>query len=306
MPTYFAIQSESACVTLAPPRPIQILRAGHLGMCFGVRDAIALARREAAVAPFTLLGDLVHNETVLADLRRRGVVMERNPATVATATVMITAHGASQRTLCRLRERGLRVVEATCPLVRHAQRCARELAEAGYHPVIVGQRDHVEVRGITEDLDNFDVVLTPDDVSRLAERARFGVVAQTTQPVEKARSLAALIQRRFPRSEVRFVDTVCRFIVLPFLSSLVSIRAVSLIPQQHLAQVRLLQFRLLLGRPRRARGRAMSRTSEADCGVVTTDPSRAWFSAREGRSRPHRFLDALDVAAAFRTRWGGP
>ncbi len=210
MPTYFAIQSESACATLAPPRPIQILRAAHIGMCFGVRNAIALARREAAVAPFTLLGDLVHNETVLADLRRRGVVMERNPAAVATATVMITAHGASQRTLCRLRERGLRVLEATCPLVRHAQRCARELAEAGYHPVIVGQRDHVEVRGITEDLDDFDVVLTPDDVSRLAERARFGVVVQTTQPIEKAHALAALIQRRFPRSEVRFVDTVCR------------------------------------------------------------------------------------------------
>ena len=210
MPNYFAAQSKNACATLAPPPPIRILRASHLGMCFGVRHAIALARREAAAGPLTLLGDLVHNETVLEDLRRRGVVMEQNPAAVATATVMITAHGTSQRTLDRLRERGLRVLEATCPLVHHAHDRARQLAAAGYHPVIVGQRDHVEVRGITGDLDAFDVVLTPDDVAGLAEHARFGVLAQTTQPVDKALMLAALIQRRFTQSEVCFVDTVCR------------------------------------------------------------------------------------------------
>ena len=210
MPIYFALQSESACATLAPPKSIQILRASHLGMCFGVRDAIALACREAAKGPLTVLGDLVHNETVLADLRQRGVVIECDAAAVTTPTVMITAHGASQRAVIRLGGRGLRVLEATCPLVRYVQLCARELAATGYHPVIVGQRDHVEVRGVTEDLTSFDVVLTEDDVDRLAERPRFGVVAQTTQPVEKARWLVALMRRRFPRSDVRFVDTVCQ------------------------------------------------------------------------------------------------
>jgi 4-hydroxy-3-methylbut-2-enyl diphosphate reductase len=179
-------------------------------MCFGVRDAIAMACREAARGPLTVLGDLVHNETVLADLRERGVVIARDAAAVATPSVMITAHGASQRAVIRLRGRGLRVLEATCPLVRYVQHCARELAAAGYHPVIVGQCDHVEVRGVTEDLTRFDVVQTEDDVDRLAEHPRFGVVAQTTQPVEKARWLVALMRRRFPRSDVRFVDTVCQ------------------------------------------------------------------------------------------------
>lgn len=210
MPTCFAIQSESACATLATSPPTRILRAAHLGMCFGVRDAIALACREVAKGPLTVLGDLVHNEAVLSDLRRRGVVVERDAAAVATPTVMITAHGASQRAVIRMRGRGLHVLEATCPLVRYMQHCARELAAAGYHPVIVGHRDHVEVRGVTEDLTSFDVVLTPEDVERLAEWPRFGVVAQTTQPIRRARWLAALIRRRFPRSDVRFVDTVCQ------------------------------------------------------------------------------------------------
>jgi 4-hydroxy-3-methylbut-2-enyl diphosphate reductase len=80
----------------------------------------------------------------------------------------------------------------------------------GYHPVIVGKRDHVEVRGLTEDLGDFDVVLSEADIFELKERARFGVAAQTTQPIEKVRGLVELIRRRFLNSEVRFLDTVCQ------------------------------------------------------------------------------------------------
>jgi 4-hydroxy-3-methylbut-2-enyl diphosphate reductase len=68
----------------------------------------------------------------------------------------------------------------------------------------------VEVRGLTGDLDRFDVVLEDDDVLALDEHPRIGVAAQTTQPLEKVRHLVALIRRRFPRSDVRFLDTVCK------------------------------------------------------------------------------------------------
>lgn len=187
---------------------MKILRASHLGMCFGVRDAIALALDQPE--PTSVLGELVHNETVLIGLRARGVRIEHQIDAVATPTVMITAHGASQHTLARIRERGLKVLEATCPLVQFAHRAVGKLVQDGFHPVIIGRRDHVEVRGITEDLAEFDVVLTEDDVARLAERPRFGVAAQTTQSVDRVRTLVALISERFPRSEVRFVDTVCR------------------------------------------------------------------------------------------------
>jgi 4-hydroxy-3-methylbut-2-enyl diphosphate reductase len=179
-------------------------------MCFGVRDAIALAVRQAATEPLTVLGDLVHNETVLDELRSRGVKIAQQVAAVETRTVMITAHGASDRAMGRARDRGLDVMEATCPLVRLAHRAVTKLARDGYHPVIVGKREHVEVRGLTEDLEEFDVVLSEADVFELRERARFGVAAQTTQPIEKVRELVRLIRRRFPHAELRFVDTVCR------------------------------------------------------------------------------------------------
>jgi 4-hydroxy-3-methylbut-2-enyl diphosphate reductase len=179
-------------------------------MCFGVRDAIELALRQAATGPLTVLGELVHNETVLAELRGRGVKITQQVAAVETQTVMITAHGASEKAIGRVRERGLNVMEATCPLVQVAHRAVAKLVREGYHPVIVGKREHVEVRGLTEDLADFDVVLSEADVFELRKRARFGVAAQTTQPIERVRALAELIRRRFPNSEVRFVDTVCR------------------------------------------------------------------------------------------------
>ena len=189
---------------------MKILRAEHLGMCFGVRDAIELARDAAQREPLTILGDLVHNETVLGELRARGIEIQNDAREVATRTVMITAHGASERKLSAVRERGLRLLEATCPLVHVAHRAVVKLVREGFHPVIIGKRDHVEVRGLTEDLTEFDVVLSEADVNQLRERPRFGIAAQTTQPIERVRELASLIRERFPRSEVRLVDTVCQ------------------------------------------------------------------------------------------------
>lgn len=189
---------------------MKIIRARHLGMCFGVRDAIALAHQEAARAPLTVLGDLVHNETVLQDLRRRGVGIEREPDAVRTQAVLITAHGASDRLLTDVRRRGHRLIEATCPLVHHAHQALRALVRDGFHPVVVGQRGHVEVRGLTEDYPGAEIVLSVEDVGRMVPRPRFGVVAQTTQPLERVQRMVEAMRARFPGSEVLFRDTVCQ------------------------------------------------------------------------------------------------
>jgi 4-hydroxy-3-methylbut-2-enyl diphosphate reductase len=188
---------------------MNIIRAKSLGMCFGVRDAIALALGRAETAPLTILGDLVHNSTVLAALQSRGIAIAHEVAQVKTQTVMVTAHGASERALAGTRALGLEIVEATCPLVHVAHRAVASLVRDGYHPVIIGQRDHVEVRGLTDDLDDFDVVLDEADVLELDGHPRIGIAAQTTQSIERVQRLVALIRRRFPRSDVRFIDTVC-------------------------------------------------------------------------------------------------
>lgn len=189
---------------------MNIHRARHLGMCFGVRDAITLALEQAGQSPVTVLGDLVHNPTVLARLRRRGIQVENSLDNIQTTSVMITAHGASERRINEARARGLHVTEATCPLVRVAHRTLAALVSEGFHPVVIGLKDHVEVRGLTGDLAEFDVVLTEAEVDALQERSRFGVVSQTTQPTARVRLLVDRLRQRWPRSEVRWVDTVCQ------------------------------------------------------------------------------------------------
>jgi 4-hydroxy-3-methylbut-2-enyl diphosphate reductase len=189
---------------------MKTIKADHLGMCFGVRDAIALAKTEIQNQPVTILGELVHNETVLRDLQSRGIGIETQLSNVKTETVIITAHGTSEKALRNVREHGHKVLQATCPLVHHAHRRLRELVDAGFHPVIIGLRNHVEVRGMTDDLADFDVVISESDIAALKERSRFGIVAQTTQPIQRVRYLVSLIQQRFPNAEIRFTDTVCQ------------------------------------------------------------------------------------------------
>src|SRR5436189_4656647 len=111
---------------------MKIVRAEYLGMCFGVRDAIALALKHSQSQPLTILGDLVHNETVLAELRARGIKITQQVGAVETPAVMITAHGASEKALNRARQRGLEVTQATCPLVHVAHRAVTKLVREGY------------------------------------------------------------------------------------------------------------------------------------------------------------------------------
>ena len=189
---------------------MNIIRADHMGMCFGVRDAIALAKKESNSGSLSILGDLVHNEQVLAELRARGVEIRQDARAVTTEKVLITAHGASEQSITATRQLGLKVIEATCPLVHFAHRAVKTLVAEGYHPVIIGKRGHVEVRGMTEDLPEHDVVLTEQEIDSLREQSRFGVVAQTTQPIERVQALTAHLRRRFPNSTVKFIDTVCQ------------------------------------------------------------------------------------------------
>jgi 4-hydroxy-3-methylbut-2-enyl diphosphate reductase len=189
---------------------MKLIKADHLGMCFGVRDAIALAQKHAQHQPLTILGELVHNTAVLDDLRRRGIQLENDPARVQTPVAMITAHGASEKAIARARSHGFAVFEGTCPLVTFAHRSVARLIAEGYHPVIIGKRGHVEVRGLTEDLAAFDIVECEADIYRLPARNRFGVASQTTQPIARVRHLTDLLRKRFPAAEIRFIDTVCQ------------------------------------------------------------------------------------------------
>ncbi|MBS0660667.1 MAG: 4-hydroxy-3-methylbut-2-enyl diphosphate reductase [Verrucomicrobia bacterium] len=186
---------------------MNIRLAEHFGLCFGVRDAIAQAESLAAAGPLTVLGELVHNPIVqqrLSALGARTASLEDDPARIGTP-VLFTAHGVSDAE----RARWAGAADATCPLVRHAHDKLRGLVAAGCHPVVIGLRDHVEVRGLTGDFPGATVIASDADLAALPHDRPLGVIAQTTQPIARVESLVAAIRAARPGVEVRFVDTVC-------------------------------------------------------------------------------------------------
>ena len=192
---------------------MKIILAEHFGICFGVRDALAEAERLAVSGPLTILGQLVHNPVVRNRLLEHGV-REGNLhdlSSARTSQVMITAHGASDRKRRAWRDAGFTVADGTCPLVRRAHEQLRLLVERGYFPVVIGQRGHVEVQGLTGDFPAAVVIESTANLDDLPKgEARFGVISQTTQPLAQVHALVAAIRRARPAAEVKFCDTVCQ------------------------------------------------------------------------------------------------
>lgn len=189
---------------------MEVRTADHLGMCFGVKDAIDLALRLTKQGPLTILGDLVHNPDVVAEMDAAGAVRARRLEEVETKAVLLTAHGTANRVKLQMREEGFQVHDATCPLVKRVHLALDKLVAEGRHPVVIGQPGHVEVRGLVGDLDDFTIVHRESDLEKLGGRSRLGVVAQTTQPIERVRELVHEMRRRFPAADIQFIDTVCQ------------------------------------------------------------------------------------------------
>ena len=190
---------------------MKIIKADVLGMCFGVRDALAIIDDVKRPEQVTIHGELVHNERVLDDLSDRGFRMigeKQRRALPVTQTVLITAHGVSDKERTRLKQAGKELIDTTCPLVTRAHQAAQKLQADGYHVLVIGKRGHVEVQGIIEDLQNYDVIQSTDEV-RTFTQTRLGVMCQTTTPVRHAEEIRATIQTKNPHAEIRFIDTIC-------------------------------------------------------------------------------------------------
>lgn len=179
------------------------------GFCFGVERAIRLAReglkRRGKVFTF---GQLVHNPQVLAELARAGIKAVRNLAEVQDGAIVIRAHGCPPEVLVECEKRGIEVIDATCPYVRRVQEVARRLAAEGYQVLVVGEKNHPEVRAILAAAGGGAKVYSP----QIKISGRVGVVAQTTVGREWfKKAVANMLNFRY--TEIRVFDTVCAEVV---------------------------------------------------------------------------------------------
>jgi len=181
-------------------------------MCFGVRDALVALETIEQPRQVAIYGELVHNDVVLHQLDVRGFqqLAETDRSDLPQAsTIVITAHGISDRRRHELIGAGKTLIDTTCPLVTRAHRAAQDLARSGAVVIVIGRANHVEVQGITGDLDAFEVVSSVDQV-RSYSAERLGIMCQTTFPCDEAHVIRQRIADCNPMSEIQWIDTICQ------------------------------------------------------------------------------------------------
>ena len=194
---------------------MKVSLASALGTCFGVQDAINLAMEPEFKSDLTIIGQLVHNPQINESLKNNGVALVKGVDKIdqiKTKKVMITAHGAAEKFKKKLTDAGFIVYDASCPLVMRVHKTIKSMVEKNYFPVVIGQEDHVEVKGIVGDLDEYFVINHEDDLEKIKKsgKSRLGIVSQTTLQVEKVENLVKKIRELTTVEEVSFVNTICQ------------------------------------------------------------------------------------------------
>ncbi len=184
--------------------------AAEAGFCFGVKRALQLiSELQGAEKPVTTYGPLIHNEAVLADLRRQGVTLTRSLDQVERGRTLITrTHGTSRSDEERLLAERIDHVDATCPLVKKSHRIITELAGRGLPLVIVGDRSHPEIEALCSHAPGAVVINSEQEARELPRYAALAVVAQTTLNTSFFHRVVSILVDRSERLEV--FNTVCQ------------------------------------------------------------------------------------------------
>jgi (E)-4-hydroxy-3-methyl-but-2-enyl pyrophosphate reductase len=205
---------------------VKVLVAEICGFCNGVRNAIRIAEKVLAQESSVYsLGPIIHNRDVVQRLAKAGLktidsVDEINSVRLGTpysaggrltagGTVIIRSHGAAPEQIEQLKEKGIKIVDATCVLVKRVQHIAEELARDNYKVVVIGDENHPEVQAVVGCAEGVVVIADKSDLHKLPKNAKLGVVCQTTQsPEHFGKMLGEIARSSF--SEMKVINTLCQ------------------------------------------------------------------------------------------------
>jgi 4-hydroxy-3-methylbut-2-enyl diphosphate reductase len=195
--------------------PGRVLLAAPRGFCAGVERAVATVEKalELHGPPVYVRKQIVHNSFVVAELERRGAVFVEETSEVPRgAVVVFSAHGVAPTVYAEAEERGLQMIDATCPLVTKVHREARRFAREDYDILLVGHEGHEEVIGTLGQVpDRIHLVDGPDDVDRVTvqDPRRVAWLSQTTLSVDETRAVVERLRERFPDLVGPPSDDIC-------------------------------------------------------------------------------------------------
>jgi (E)-4-hydroxy-3-methyl-but-2-enyl pyrophosphate reductase len=188
---------------------MEVILADKAGFCFGVQRAISTAFKAAGEGKVYCLGPLIHNPQEVSRLRDAGVETVEDFSRLRSGdSLIIRSHGVPPAVLASAREKGLTIIDLTCPFVAKAQQHAQSLSREGYRVVVVGEKKHPEVQSILGYAgENSVVVEQPEDIDQLKLQGRLGVVAQTTQSYGNFSEIVLRLLRL--SNELKVFNTIC-------------------------------------------------------------------------------------------------
>ena len=188
---------------------MEVILADYLGFCYGVKRAIKIARENASVdGRACTLGPIIHNPQMVERLRREGVGTVDSLDELQDGTVIIRSHGVGPEIYEQANRMSLNLVDATCPHVRKAQLSAKSLVDEGYQVIIVGEKEHPEVKSIFEWSSHKALIIeTEEEAEAFAPCARLGIVSQTTFSGSRFRQI---VMKLLDKSrEIKILRTIC-------------------------------------------------------------------------------------------------
>ena len=188
---------------------MKILVAKDAGYCFGVRDAVELAKKSGIdYKEVYMLGDIVHNEQVVSDLSKKGSKVVKNLEEIPKdKPVLFRAHGTDPETWKAAQKKKLNIIDATCPLVTEIHEEIKSLEEEGRRTIIIGDHNHDEVVGIASQVNNAIIISSPEEARSLKKMKKAGVVTQSTQMIENVQDILTVLSEKV--YDLRFVNTIC-------------------------------------------------------------------------------------------------
>ena len=192
---------------------MKIIMAEHAGFCFGVKRAVdAIEKSLESSGEVWTIGLPIHNPQEVSRLEAMGLRVADDESEIpAGAEVLIRAHGEPLKVIESLRARNIEVRDMTCPFVKKAQDMAAELSKLSYHVVLLGDKNHPEIKGIlghTADPDNVEVVANEDEAENITRRAKIALISQTTQREERLAKVAGILTRK--SAELHVCNTICK------------------------------------------------------------------------------------------------
>lgn len=186
--------------------------AKSAGFCIGVKRALEIAFQAAQCGKKVyMLGEIVHNEEVVERLRAAGIKKISGLKKAKNACLLIRAHGSPSGTFAKAARLGYEIIDATCPMVKEIHKIAKSMQDKGYKIIIIGDKNHEEVFGIAGQLKEKALVidgLSGIPLNKLKKIKRACVVVQSTQNLEKALKIVALLKSHVPN--LVFFNTICR------------------------------------------------------------------------------------------------